>query len=90
MDTLLSARITVDFVDTEFDKDFVRIYDSLDSESAVQTYTGRLQYVRRHRAQNTPGLVVHFKSDMNIAKFGFKITIEATSRGDLLHDMAFL
>ena len=81
-DTLLSARITVNVVNTEFDNDVMRIYDSLDSEAAIYTYTGRLRSVKRHEARNSPGLSVNFVSDKSVTEKGFKLTIRATN-GDL-------
>ena len=77
-ETLLSARITVEVVNTEFDNDIIRIYDSLDSEAAIYRYTGRLRSAKRHEARNSPGLAVDFVSDKSVTEQGFKLTIRAT------------
>ena len=76
-ETLLSAWITVQVVDTETNNDFVRIYDSLDSEASIHSYTGRLQSVKRHETRNSSGLTIRFVSDKNVAEKGFKLTIVA-------------
>ena len=86
--TLLSARITVNVLHTENRNDIVKIYDSLESDAAIHTYSGRLQSVVRREVQNSPGLNILFKSDSNtVAEKGFKLTI-ATKIGNYLYPMA--
>lgn len=77
--TLLSARITVQVVDTEVDKDVLRICDSLDSEARLISYSGRMKSAKGHKTINTqsPGLTIHFTSDKNVEEKGFKLTVAA-------------
>jgi hypothetical protein len=77
--TLLSARITVQVVDTEVDKDVLRIWDSLDSEARLFSYSGRMKLAKGHITIDTqsPGLTICFTSDKNVEERGFKLTVAA-------------